>query len=242
MEFGLTSYLLALAAGMLSTLAPCVLPLIPILVGSALMAHRLGPLALAGGLALAYASVGLLLAGAGSVAGLDQGLLRQVGAVVLLLFGAILLVPGLQSGFARATAGMSNAGQGLLARFAPKGLAGQFLVGLLLGLVWTPCVGPTLGGAITLASQGQRLAEVGALMLVFGLGAALPLLVLGVLSRQAIQRMRGRLLDVGHAGKALLGGLFVVLGLLILTGADKVLETWLLEHSPDWLLDLTVSV
>lgn len=242
MEFGLMSYLLALAAGMLSTLAPCVLPLIPILVGSALIAHRLGPLALAAGLALAYALVGLLLASVGSVAGLDQGLLRQIGAVILLLFGAILLIPGLHSGFASATTGMSNAGQGVLDRFAPRGLSGQFLVGLLLGLVWTPCVGPTLGGAITLASQGQRLAEVGALMLVFGLGAALPLLILGALSRHALQRVRGRLLSIGHLGKVLLGGLFVALALLILTGADKVVETWLLEHSPDWLLDLTVSV
>jgi len=242
MEFGVMTYLLALAAGVLSTLAPCVLPLIPILVGAAFMAHRFGPFALAGGLALSYAVVGMLLASAGSVAGLDQGTLRTVGAAILLLFGAILLVPGLQAGFARATSALGNAGQGYLERLAPQGLGGQFLVGVLLGMVWSPCVGPTLGGAITLASQSEHLVEVGAVMLVFGVGAASPLLVLGSLSRAAVQRVRGRLLAAGHHGKPVLGILFLVVAILVLTGADKSVEAWLLEQSPAWLLDLTVSL
>ncbi len=242
MEFGWMTYLLALGAGVLSTLAPCVLPLIPILVGSALMAHRFGPLALAGGLALSYAVVGLLVASAGSVAGLDQGTLRNVGAGILLLFGAVLLVPGLQAAFASATSALGNAGQGFLQRLAPKGLGGQFLVGGVLGLVWSPCVGPTLGGAITLASQSEYLLEAGVVMLLFGLGAALPLLVLGGLSRAAMQRVRGRLLSAGHHGKTVLGLVFVALAILVLTGADKTVEAWLLDQAPPWLLDLTVSM
>jgi len=242
MEFGVMTYLLALGAGVLSTLAPCVLPLIPILVGSAVMAHRYGPFALAGGLALSYAVVGMLLASVGSVAGLDHGALRTGGAVILLLFGAILLVPRLQAGFASATSALGNAGQGYLARLAPQGLAGQFLVGGLLGVVWSPCVGPTLGGAITLASQSEYLGEAAVVMLLFGLGAALPLLVLGSLSRAAVQRVRGRLLAAGQHGKTALGILFLVLAILVLTNADKSLEAWLLEQMPAWLLDLTVSL
>lgn len=242
MESGLMTYLLALGAGVLSTLAPCVLPLIPILVGSALMAHPLGPLALAGGLALSYAVVGTLLASAGSVAGLDRGGLQTVGAAVLVLFGAVLLVPGLQAGFARAASALGNAGQGCLERLAPRGLAGQFLVGGLLGLVWSPCVGPTLGGAITLASRSGYLAEAGAVMLVFGLGAALPLLVLGSLSRAAAHRFRGRLLAAGHHGRMALGMVLATLGILMLTGTDQTLEAWLLERTPSWLLELTVKL
>ena len=242
MEMGAMTYLLALGAGALSTLAPCVLPLIPILVGSALVAHRLGPFALAGGLALSYAVVGVLLAGAGSVAGLEQSTLRTVGAAILLLFGAILLVPGLRAGFASATSALGNAGQGWLGRLSPQGLGGQFLVGVSLGVIWSPCVGPTLGGAIMLAGQGGHLAETGAVMLVFGLGAASPLLVLGSLSRAAVQRVRGRLLSVGHHGRMALGALFVVLGGLVLTEADRAAEAWLLERLPPWLLNLSVSL
>jgi cytochrome c biogenesis protein CcdA len=94
------SYTLALAAGALPTLAHCVLPLIPILAGSALLAHRLGPLALVAGLGLSYAVVGMLLASAGTIAGLGQGTLRVAGAVILIVFGILLLVPGLQTRFA----------------------------------------------------------------------------------------------------------------------------------------------
>lgn len=236
------SYALALAAGALSTLAPCVLPLIPILAGSALLAHRLGPLALAAGLGLSYAVVGMLLASAGTIAGLGQGTLRVAGAVILIVFGILMLAPGLQTRFAGVAAGLGNAGQGWLARLSPQGLGGQFLVGLVLGVVWSPCVGPTLGGAVALASQGERLAEAAGVMLLFGLGAALPLVILGSLSREAVTRVRGRLLAVGHHGKTVLGLLFLGLGALVLSGADKVAEAWLLERMPKWLMAMTVSL
>ena len=66
---------------------------------------------------------------------------------------------------------------------ACSGLAGQFAVGLLLGAVWSPCVGPTLGAASLLASQGKDLPQVALTMVVFGIGAAVPLILLGLLSR-----------------------------------------------------------
>jgi cytochrome c-type biogenesis protein len=135
MEFTALTYVLALAAGALSSLAPCVLPLIPILAGSALLAHRLGPLALAAGLGLSYAAVGLLLARAGTLAGLDQGTLRVAAAAILVLFGILLLVPALQARFAGLASSLGNAGQGWLGRLTPQGLGGQFLVGLVLGVV-----------------------------------------------------------------------------------------------------------
>lgn len=242
MDFGLTTYGLSVAAGSLSTLSPCVLPLIPILIGSALLAHRLGPFALAAGLGLSFAVIGTLLASVGVAVGLDQDALRNVGAGILLLFGAILLTPALQARFAGAASGLSNAGQGLLDRVTPEGLWGQFVVGLVLGIVWSPCVGPTLGGAIALASQGQQLAQVATVMGLFGLGAALPLVILGSVSRQAVQRLRGRLLAVGQHGKTVLGVLFLALGGLIASGLDKRFETWVLEHAPDWLVALSVSI
>ncbi len=242
MEFGPLTYALALAAGALSSLAPCVLPLIPILAGSALLAHRLGPLALAAGLGLSYAAVGLALASAGTLAGVDRDTLRLAGAAILVVFGIVLVAPGLQARFAGLAAGLGNAGQGWIGRLAPQGLPGQFAIGLVLGVIWSPCVGPTLGGAIALASQGEHLAEAAGVMLLFGLGAALPLVVLGGLSREAGRHLRGRLLAVGRHGKSMLGLLFLGLGALVATGADQIVEAWLLERMPDWLMELTVSL
>jgi len=239
MTLGLGSYGLGLLAGVLSTLSPCVLPIVPILIGSAVNAHRHAPLALAGGLALSYAMVGTALAWAGASLGIDTTLFRGVGAAVLGLLGVVLMSSALQQRFASLTAGLGDAGNHLLARVQLDGLTGRFVVGLVLGLVWSPCVGPTLGAAIVLASQGTSLAQAGLMMAVFGGGAALPLVVLAYVSRSAMGRTRSRLLHAGKAGKVLLGTIMVALAVLILTGADRPMEAWLVEYSPAWLTQLT---
>ncbi len=151
----------------------------------------------------------------------------------------IMLVPVLQNLFARAAGALSNSGNQLLARVTFEGLAGQFVVGVLLGVVWSPCVGPTLGAASTLASQGKDLGQIALLMLLFGLGAAAPLILIGSLSRATLVQVRGRLLLAGQYGKQLFGLIMLGLGLLIATGADKALEAWILDHSPAWLTALT---
>ena len=239
-EFG--TYGLSFVAGILSTLSPCVLPLIPILVGSAVMAHRFGPFALAAGLASSFTIVGVFIASVGAAMGLDQEVFRNVAAVLLILFGVVLLSRVLQEKFAVMTSGLSGSGQSLLNRVSVNGLFGQFLLGLLLGIVWSPCVGPTLGATITLASQGQNLAHAILVMAIFGLGASTPLVILGMLSRQAMTKFRDKMIAAGAVGKKILGILLLSLGLLIVTGADKKFETAVLKLSPDWLVQLTTSI
>jgi cytochrome c-type biogenesis protein len=238
-DFGLGSYGFGLLAGLLSTLSPCVLPILPILLGSAFAAHPRAPFALAGGLALSYGVIGSLLAWAGASLGIDSSVLRDVGAVVLVVLGLVLVSSTLQQRFASATAGIGDAGNSFVSRFPLDGLQGQFFIGLALGVVWSPCVGPTLGAAIVLASRGTHLPQVALLMAIFGLGAALPVLAISFMSRTATTKARGRLLQVGKAGKALMGGVMLVVAAMILTGADRPLEGWLVQASPDWLTRLT---
>lgn len=214
------------------------LPLAPILIGSALAAHRLGAWALAAGLALSFTLVGALLASLGARIGLESDAFRAVAAVMLLGFGALLLSTLLQERFALATTGLSNASQRMLSGISGDGLSGQFVLGLLLGVAWSPCVGPTLGAAITLASQGEQLAQVALVMALFGLGAGLPLVALGALSRQVTVRLRGHLLAAARNGKKILGGVMLMLGAFILTGADKRIEAWILDVAPDWITRL----
>jgi cytochrome c-type biogenesis protein len=241
MNFGPATYGLGLLAGALSTLSPCVLPLVPVLVGAAVNAHRRGPLALGIGLALSFAIVGILLATLGASLGLDPDTFRTAGGVVLAVFGLVMLVPKLQDLFARAVAALSNSGNQLLARVTFEGLAGQFMVGVLLGVVWSPCVGPTLGAATTLASQGRDLGQISVLMLLFGIGAAAPLILLGSLSRATLGKLRGSLLRAGQDGKQIFGAVMLGLGVLIATGADKSLEAWLLNSTPEWLTAITTK-
>lgn len=239
MAFGPATYGLGLAAGALSTLSPCVLPLVPVLIATAANAHRWGPLALGLGLTLSFTVIGILAATVGAALGLDPEVFRVVGAVLLIVFGLVMFLPQLQDLFARATSGLSNSGSQMLARITLGGLSGQFVVGTLLGLVWSPCVGPTLGAASTLASQGRNLGQVALLMSVFGVGAAAPLIALGSLSRASLSRARGGLLRFGQSAKRIIGFFFVALGVLIATGADKTFEGWILDRSPAWLTVLT---
>lgn len=239
MTFGPATYGLGLLAGVLSTLSPCVLPLVPVLIGSAVNAHRRGPWALGAGLALSFTLLGTLLATLGAKSGLDPETLRTGGGIVLAVFGAILLIPNLQALFARAAGSLGDGGARLLGHVTLEGIGGQFLVGVLLGVVWSPCVGPTLGAASTLASQGKDLGQIGLLMLLFGLGAALPLILIGSLSRATLHQVRGRLLLTGRFGKYVLGAIMLALGVLIATGTDKVVEAWILDRTPEWLTVLT---
>jgi cytochrome c biogenesis protein CcdA len=241
MEFGFATYGLSGLAGTLSVLSPCVLPLVPLVVGSAVLAHRFGAVALAAGLTLSFTLIGVFVAATSASLGLDQDALRLAAAVLLLVFGLILLVPRLQERFAIAASGISSTGQSLLDKMTLDGLQGQFALGLLLGLVWSPCVGPTLGAAITLASQGESLPQITLVMAIFGLGASLPLLVVGMLSREVMVRWRGRLFQAGTAGKKILGVLLLLVGAAILTGGDKAFEAWVLDFAPPWLISLTTS-
>jgi cytochrome c biogenesis protein CcdA len=230
---------LAFLAGALSVLSPCVLPLLPIVLGTAASEHRLGPVALAAGLALSFTAIGLFVATVGFAMGLDTDVFRTVSAILLIALGVLLLVPRLQEQFAVAAGPVSQWAGGYLDNFAATGLAGQFGLGLLLGAVWSPCVGPTLGAASLLAAKGENLGQVALTMLIFGIGAALPLMLLGFLSREAMQRWRSRLMEAGKGGKTLLGVLLLAIGLLIATGLDKRLEAALVDASPDWLTNLT---
>lgn len=239
MEPGFASYGFAGLAGVLTVLSPCVLPILPILLTSATSEHRLGPWALAAGLAISFAVVGTSIAWLGASLGIDPAGFKTGGALLLGMFGVILLSSSLQQRFASATSGIGNAGHALLSRLRLDGTKGQFVIGLVLGLVWSPCVGPTLGAAITLASQSAQLVKVALTMAIFGLGAATPVVVFGLLSRGLLSRQRGRLAMVGKYGKLAMGAALVTVSFAMLSGLDKTVEIYLLKHSPEWLTALT---
>lgn len=236
------SFGLAFLAGILSVLSPCVLPLLPLVLGAATSEHRLGPAALAAGLALSFVAIGLFVATIGFSIGLDAGIFRTGAAIMLIVVGLVLMAPVAQVRLAAAAGPVSDWTERRFGGFSTKGVLGQFGVGLLLGAVWSPCVGPTLGAASLLASQGRDLGVVALTMVLFGLGAALPLLLLGTLSREVLMRWRDRMMGLGRGLKAALGLILVATGLMIATGLDKAAEAALVDASPDWLTVLTTRL
>lgn len=235
----IASLALAFLAGVLTILSPCVLPLVPLVMGAAVAEHRLAPLALAGGLALSFVAVGLFVATIGFAMGLDGEVFRRIAAVLMIAVGGVLAIPAAQERVALAAAPAGRWAGERLDRTSRAGVAGQFGVGLLLGAIWAPCVGPTLGAASLLAAQGRDLGAVAATMAVFGVGAALPLVLLGMLSREALARWRGRMTLAGRGARAALGIVLILAGLAVFAGVDKRAEAALVEASPAWLTELT---
>ena len=233
------NYVFSFLAGVLSLLSPCVLPIVPIVLSTAGSRHRLGPVALSVGLAVSFTAIGIIIAVAGFSLGINADHIRSAAASIMVLAGLALFVERLQDLLTRL---ISPITQKLGDYFEPKnpsGLLGQFTVGLLLGAVWSPCVGPTLGAASVLASQGKQLGHVAFTMLLFGIGAATPLLLLGFITQETFRKWRGSLMQASSFGKKALGLSLVAIGALIGSGFDRQVEAFLVGHSPDWLIFLS---
>ena len=234
--------LLAFLAGILSILSPCVLPLLPLVLAGALAEHRLAPLALAAGIAGSFTVIGLFVAAVGFSIGLDANIFRWVAAFLLIALGTVLMVPHAQTRLAIVSGPLADWSHRRFGTVGPVGAWGQFGVGFLLGAVWTPCVGPTLGAASVLAARGENLGSVAVTMLFFGLGVSLPLLLLAFVSREALMRWRGRILGAGSGLKIALGALLVLAGLLTLTGLDRKIQVALENILPDWLIAFAIRI
>ena len=228
---GLVALALAFVAGLLTALSPCVLPLLPLVMGSA-TSNRYRPTALAAGFVTAFTVIGVLLAFLGSALGLSDTMVRTTSAVLLIAAGVLMISHRLQDSAGRWLSPLASASASLAAR-ADRGLSGQFFVGALLAGVWSPCVGPTLGAAFGLATRGETLAHAAAIMAAFGLGSATVLLATGYASHAVIGQ-RLRLLQAGEKGRLVLGITLLLVGASAASGVDKIVESLVLARLPQW--------
>lgn len=234
--------ILAFGAGVLTLINPCVLPVLPLVLAGSVQASRWGPLALAAGMGLSFVTLGFLVIAAGHLVGLTPEMVAQAGAVLMIAFGLVLMVPRLSAQFATATAGMSERADQGMHGLEQSGWQGQFAGGLLLGAVWSPCVGPTLGGAIALASQGEELLRAFLIMVAFAFGIGSVMVALGYGARSALQRRMGTLRNLAQRSRGILGAVFLFTGVAILMRWHHAAEIWLLDNLPIWLQDLSVAL
>jgi cytochrome c-type biogenesis protein len=206
--------LLGYGAGLLTLINPCVLPVLPIVLASSLQAGKWGPVALASGMTLTFTVLGLTIAVIGRSFGLSDRLVTNSAAIAMQGMNAV----------------------------APDGLGGQFAGGALLGAVWSPCIGPTLGGAIALASQGGSLAAAGGVMLAFCAGVSSIMLMLAYGARSMLQRRRAAMQALAVRAKPIMGATFIIVAIAILSGLTQRIEGFAVTHLPFWLQDLSVSI
>lgn len=238
-------YFWAYIAGTLTLINPCVLPLLPIIIATAFQNTRFGPLALTLGLIVSFTLVGVGITAFGHLLGIDDVVINRTAAVIMILFGIVLLVPQAQTVLATATSPLASSANTTLDSMqasGKSGLGGQFLIGLLLGAVWSPCIGPTLGGAIGLAASGENLGQATLTMLMFGIGVSTILLALAYGSREMLNVRRSRLMRWMPWAKPTMGVTLLMVGLAIFFHIDRQIEGWLLDVMPIWLQDLSISV
>lgn len=230
---------LAWLAGSLTTLNPCVFPLLPLVIGGAVQANRWAPVAMGAGMVAAFAALGLLVGVAGEALGIEPDTVRLVGAWLLIAFGLVMLVPWLNERFTRLVTPLASGANQATASLDSASLVGAFATGGLLGLVWSPCSGPMLASALTLvATEGGALR--GTLVLgTFGLGAASVLVAVAYASRSGFGKVRSWVLAHMDTVKRVFGLFVLLVGVAILSGGDKWLEAFLVRHLPQGWIELT---
>ncbi len=215
---------LAFLGGLLTVLSPCVLPILPIVVGRSLQSHRYGPVFMVLGLVSGFAVAGSLLGIAASWLTQLTVILRNVAIGVLLLMGILAIFPKLGYRFFSYFRIQPKDSQA-------KGLTGEFWLGTQLGLLWTPCAGPVLGSILILSAVQQKIVNSFALLLVYGLGAAIPLLTIAYGGRY----LSRRLLSLRTHSETLqrIGGIMIVsTSIAILLGWDIQVQLWLAPFFP----------
>ncbi len=235
-------FLFAFLAGIVTIAGPCILPLLPIILGtSTVKQHKSRPLFIILGFILSFTLFAVLFAILGRTLNLDPSVFRTVAAIVIGLFGVVMLVPNLQEKiFAKL--------QPLLTRVTPKSANpeasdqwGGFILGASLGLVWTPCAGPVLGSILTLIAANQNLGQAGALLFAYALGAGIPMLLIAYGGQTAMQRVR---LLTKHAVtiQRIFGVIIILVAVALLTGAEVRLQAWLLDRVPWLFLNLNLNL
>jgi len=219
--------LLALAAGVLTVGAPCILPVLPIvLAGTVGEKSRTRPRVIALGFIMTFTLAGLLVSHVTQSLMLSPNVLRN-GAVVLLgLFGLFLLWSKPFDIISSSMAGMLGRAQAIGAKTG-SGKGGGLLLGVLLGLVWTPCAGPVLGSILTLVAGTRDLARAGILLLAYAIGAGLPMLIIGYGGQYVTTRVLG-IARYARATQKVFGLLLIILAVLMYFQYDILVQTKLL--------------
>lgn len=222
--------LLAFIAGFVTVLSPCVLPLLPVIFASAVQEGKWRPFGVLIGFVVSFAAITLLLATLVSSLGLHPDAMRVLSGVILLVCGVFLAVPQLSHWFEMRTGSIA----GLSARFPDHGgFWGGLALGSGLGLAWTPCVGPIMASVITLALNQSVTGGAVLVTLAYALGTAIPMGAV-IFGGRALVRRVGFLQRHTTLIRLVFGLLLILAAVLILSGFDRAIQTWLLIAFPQW--------
>ena len=224
---------LALLAGVVTVAAPCTLPMLPILLGASVgQTGKVRPAMIALGFVMSFSMVALLLSAITRVFDFDPNHLRNAAAILLLGFGLLMIWPAPFEWLSVRIGGFG--GHSAASR---QGVIGGFVLGTTLGLVWTPCAGPVLGSILTVIATSKDTAWASLLLVVYAIGAALPMLAIAYGGQAITTRVR----SVAHIAPRLQQGFgIVVIGFALLSyfQYDTLIVSWLTGFYPNGQIGL----
>jgi cytochrome c-type biogenesis protein len=221
--------LFALLAGVLTIGAPCILPLLPIILGSSIgSTSKTRPLFIAMGFVVMFTIVALALSYITSALHITPNVLRNIATLALGLFGLLLLWP---TPFEKLTAYLTKftTKATALSGQAGTGNFGGFVLGLMLGLIWTPCAGPVLGSILTLIATQTDVSQAGVLLFAYAVGAGIPMLAIAYGGQYVTTRVRS-IIPYAAAIQQVFGVIIILLAIAIYFQYDTKLQALLLTH------------
>jgi cytochrome c-type biogenesis protein len=228
---------LAFAAGVLTAAAPCILPLLPVLLGASIgQQDRRRPLFLVAGFILTFSGFAILFGSFSTVLGLSHDTLRKISVILLGSFGILLLWPQPYEWLMARLSGLLSFADGVVAR-AGSGNAGGLVIGLALGVLWTPCAGPVLGAILTLIATSENLARAALLLVTYAAGAGIPILLIAYGGQYATTQVR-KLAPYTPALQRTFGVAVLLVALAFYTQYDSIVAVWLSEFYPNLQLGL----
>jgi cytochrome c-type biogenesis protein len=221
--------LFAVLAGILTVGAPCILPLLPILLGSSVGSQsKTRPVFIATGFVVMFSIVGLSLSYLTTALQISPDLLRTIATICLAVFGLFMLWP---TPFEKVTAYLSSftTKAAALSSQAGTGNLGGFILGLMLGLIWTPCAGPVLGSILTLIATQGSTAQSGILLGAYAIGAGIPMLLIAYGGQLITSKVRA-LAPYTTRIQQVFGVVIILLAVVIYFEYDLIIQAKILEN------------
>jgi len=224
----------AFLAGVVTVLAPCILPVLPIILTGGAVQGKRRPWGIIFGVILSFSFFTLTLSWMVRQFGVSPNLARDIGIAVIGLIGIMMLIPGWLERF---EGWMSSRISRLNPNGQRHGFGGGLALGISLGAVWTPCAGPVLASVVASAQTGTLDATLAMVTVAYAVGAALPMGLIAFFGQRILQRIQW-FNRHGRAIQQSFGVVLILVAILMATNTDRKIQSWIIDQTPNWLPQL----